>query len=178
MGISFILILGLIGVVSLICFSNPMFDVMRKSNNLVVLLKRKKFFHHYWLTGIFSFFMNAILFFLTILALYGIQFFSIPFIHLIVMFLAVGLSIFLWLLIKLSWQGEVRDQLKVGIIGSSFYFFLTVFFIYKYVTIEPLYPGDDTFMRAIGFMFGIIVTSVAFLTCFFLTGFARKEIIR
>jgi hypothetical protein len=64
---------------------------------------------------------------------------------------------------QLKLQGEARDRVKVGFIGSSFYIFLTVFFIVKYVTIKPKFPGDDTFIRSIGSMFGIIVTLV---TCF------------
>lgn len=178
MGIIFIFILGLLCVILLIVFSNSMLEVMRKNNNLVYFLKGKKVCHHYWFTGIFLFFMNAFLFLLTMLILYVIQFFSIPFMHFVIMLLAVVSSIFMWLLINLNWQGEARDRIKVGVIGSSFYFFLTVFFIFKYVAIEPMFPGDDTFMRAIGLMFGSIVTSVAFVTCFFLTGFARGKLNR
>jgi hypothetical protein len=122
--------------------------------------------------------MNALLFFFTMLLLYGIQFMFIPFLHVIVMVLAVAISLYLWQVINLSWQGEARHRLKVGAIGSSFYFFLTIFFIYQYITIEPMYPGEDPFMRAIGFMLAIFVTAVACLTCFYLTGFAKREVIR
>jgi hypothetical protein len=178
MGILVIMILGIFGVVLWSLLAHSKLGEMRKINQLANTLKSKKLFHHYWATGILSFFMNALLIFFTMLVLYGIQLLFIPFIHVIVMVLAVGLSLFFWQLINLTWQGKARDRLKVGMIGSSFYFFLTLFFIYKNVTIESMYPGDDPFMRAIGFMLGMMVTSIAFLTCFFITGFARRKVIR
>ena len=59
----------------------------------------------------------------------------------------------------------------MGTIGSSFYGVLSILFIYWLVTLEPSYPGEDTFMQAIGLMLGTIVTTVAFITCFIITGY-------
>jgi hypothetical protein len=178
MGIIFIFIFGLLGVLLLIVFSNSMLEVMRKNNHFVYFLRGKKVFQQYWLAGIILFFMNALLFLLIMIILYVIQSISIPFLHLVVMLLAVVSSMYLWLLVNLNWQGEARERVNVGFIGSSFYLLLTVFFIFKYVTIKPMFPGDDTFMKSIGFMFGIIVTSVAFVTCFSLTGLVRGKLKR
>lgn len=60
-------------------------------------------------------------------------------------------------------------------IGSSFYSILTLLFAYQLVTLEPLYPGDDPFMRALGLYIGIIVTVVAFLSSFIITGFTNRK---
>jgi hypothetical protein len=178
MGIIFIFIFGLLSVLILIVFSNSILEVLREKNHLEYFLRGKKVFQHYWLAGIILFLMNALVFFLTMIILYVIQSFSIPFMHLVVMLLAVASSIYFWLLVNLNWQGEAKDRIKVGVIGSSFYLFLTVFFIFKYVTIKPMFPGDDTFMKSIGFMFGIMITSVAFVTCFSLTGLVRGKLNR
>jgi hypothetical protein len=178
MGITVIILIGLVGVLVLTLFSNPLTEVISKNNKLIDSLRSNKLFHHYGATGVLMFLLNAFLFFFTMLVLYGLQWLAIPFLHIIVMFLAVGASLFVWLTINLAWQGEAKDRLKVGVIGSSFYFFLTAFFLYKYVTIEPMFPGDDPFMRAIGFLFAVIVALVAFVTCFFLTGFVRGKSFR
>lgn len=175
MGFSLILMIGLFSIVWLVVNPKPIIAIIGNNHNLILFLRRKKFLQKYWLTGIFLFFMNAVIFIFTILLLYYIQFLSIPFIHMLVMLLGVVLSIYLWILINLSWQGESRGRLKIGVIGSSFYLFLTAWFIFKLVTLEPLFPGDDTFMASIGFFFGIIVTSVAFITCFILSGFSRRK---
>lgn len=37
----------------------------------------------------------------------------------------------------------------------------------------PAYPGEDTFMSAMGFIFGIVVTTVAFVVCLMFTGFSH-----
>ncbi|MHC0039416.1 hypothetical protein [Pseudoneobacillus sp. C159] len=173
MGFSFILIFGLLGVIIFVLIRNGMNSVIGENNKLVSLLKKSKLVQHYWLAGIFIFLMNALLFFLTGGLLVVIQYLSIPFIHLLIMFLAVILSVFFWLLVNLSWQGEGSGRLKMGTIGSSFYFFLTIWFIYKYVTLEPKYPGEDTFMASIGLLFGLIVTTVACIACFIFTGIQK-----
>jgi hypothetical protein len=60
-------------------------------------------------------------------------------------------------------------------IGSSFYLLLGIFFLYKYMNLKPSYPGDDTFMAGIGLLFGIIVTLVAWITCFIFTALINKK---
>lgn len=173
---SFILLIGILGVLLAIFFKSPIMDMTGKDNKLVDKLKNAKWFQNHWLSGIFLFFMNAILFFSTVLVLFGLMFLLIPNIHLLVMLLAVIGSIFLWIFINKAWQGTKRNRLKMGIVGSSFYIFLTFMFVYWLVTLKPSYPGDDTFMAAIGLDIAIIVTIVAFITCLIITGFSKKGV--
>jgi hypothetical protein len=60
-------------------------------------------------------------------------------------------------------------------VGSSFYVISSFLFIYWLVTLKPSYPGEDTFMRAIGLVLGVIVTTVAFISCFVITGYSNKK---
>ncbi|MFE8699882.1 hypothetical protein ACFYKX_04515 [Cytobacillus sp. FJAT-54145] len=174
MGFSLIILVGLLGVLAIILFKNPIIQGLGTNNKLVNQLKHKAWIQNQWLCGAFLFFVNAVLFFSTGLILYGITFLSIPFIHLGVMIMAVILSVIFWSSVNLAWEGEKKKRLMMAGVGSSFYLILSAIFIYRLVTLEPSYPGEDTFMAAIGMMFGIIVTSVAFLTCFIMTGSKRK----
>ncbi|MFZ7943453.1 MULTISPECIES: hypothetical protein [Bacillaceae] len=170
------LLFGLIGVILVMFLKNPIISTFGDTNKLVKYLRSIKWFQNHWVSGIFLFFLNGFLFFSTCLVLYVFMHFMIPYIHLLVMFLAVIGSIFLWVLINNAWQGTRRNRLKMGVVGSSFYIFLTIIFIYMFVTLKPSYPGEDTFMRAFGILFAMIVTTVAFITCFVMTGFSKKKI--
>lgn len=173
---SLILLLGILGMLLVIVFKSPIIDIARENNKLVHKLKNSMWFQNHWLSGIFLFAMNAVLFFSTSLVFYVLMFFFIPFVHILVMFLAVIGSICLWIVINKAWQGTKRNRLKMGAVGSSFYIFLTLMFVYWLVTLKPSYPGEDTFMRAIGLFFAIIVTTVAFITCLVITGFSKKKV--
>lgn len=175
MGLSLIVLIGIMGVFFFILFRNPLMGMMGENNSMVNLLKNKKWFQNHWLSGSFLFLMNAVLFFLTGLILYGIMFLTIPFLHLLVMALAVVISIVLWMTMNQAWQGEKRDRIKLAAVGSSFYFLLTILFVYQFATLEPAFEGDDPFMRGIGLMFGMIVTTVAFVTCIIITGFSNRR---
>ncbi|WP_237658385.1 hypothetical protein [Ureibacillus xyleni] len=100
--------------------------------------------------------------------------FSIPFVHLFVMMLAVVVSIVFWMSVNKAWLNSNKNRIKMAAIGSSFYLLLTFLFLYLYVTIKPFYPGEDTFMRALGISLAMIVTFVAWICCFVITGFAAK----
>lgn len=176
MGFSLIILVGLLGVLAMILYKNPIIQGLGSNNKLVNQLKHKAWFQNQWLCGAFLFIVNAVLFFSTGLILYGITFLSIPFIHLGVMFMAVILSVIIWSFVNLAWGGENRERLIMAGVGSSFYLVLSGVFIFQLVTLEPKFPGEDTFMAAIGIMFGIIVTSVAFLTCFIMTGFSKRKV--
>ncbi|EKN66671.1 hypothetical protein BABA_14477 [Neobacillus bataviensis LMG 21833] len=173
---SSILLIGLIGVILVMFLKNPIISTLGDNNKVVRNLRSTKWFQNHWVTGIFLFFMNGVLFFSTCLILFVFMHFMIPYIHLLVMFLAVIGSIFLWMLINNAWQGTRRNRLKMGVVGSSFYIFLTIIFIYMFLSLKPSYPGEDTFMRAFGILFAIIVTTAAFITCFVITGFSRRKI--
>ncbi|MBM7693747.1 hypothetical protein JOC77_003191 [Peribacillus deserti] len=119
--------------------------------------------------------MNAVLFFSTGLVLYICMFFMIPYLHILVMFLAVILSVFLWMIVTKTWEGTTRNRLKMGAVGSSFFILLALFFLYWLMNLKPSYPGEDTFMEAIGLFFAIIVTAAAWITCFVITGISKKK---
>ncbi|ETI68268.1 hypothetical protein [Neobacillus vireti] len=172
---SLILLIGVLGVLFTIFFKGPIIDRFGKNNRLVSMLENTKWFQNHWIAGLFLLSMNAVLFVLTGSLLYLLMYLFIPFVHLLVMVFAVIGSIFLWIVINKAWQGTERNRLKVGAVGSSFYIFLTIFFSYWFATLKPSYPGEDTFMGAIGLIFAIIVTTVAFISCFVITGFSKKS---
>jgi uncharacterized membrane protein len=174
-GMSILLLIGILGVLSVIFLKNPLVNTIKTNNQLVLKLNHSTWFQNYWLAGIFLFLINAVLFSLTFLVLYALMFLVIPYIHLLVMFLAVIASVFFWLIMNKAWRGTKIDRFKMGFVGSSFYMILTIIFSYMLVTLEPAYPGEDTFMRFIGIVFAIIVAVVAFVTCLVMTGFTREN---
>ncbi|WP_246943736.1 hypothetical protein [Bacillus pinisoli] len=171
-----LLLISVIGILVFIIIRNPIIELLGKNNPMVTRLKRMMWFQNHWFSGIFIFLLNALLFGLTGLILFGITTrLMIPFIHIPIMFGAVILSIYFWSIVNQAWSGKKRDRLKMGTVGSSFYAVLACYFVYELVTLEPLFPGDDTFMAAIGLFFGIIVTTVAFATCLIMTGFRKQK---
>lgn len=172
---SLILFVGSLIMLVIIFFKNPILSQLGKGNPFVHLLKKTPWFQSHWRAGILLFFMNTALFSTTILALYIVGYFVIPYVHLIFMVLAVCTSIYLWVSVNKAWQGSKGDRLKLATIGSSFYMGLTVLFTFLYITLEPSYQGEDIFMQAMGLFLAIIVTTTAWITCFFITGFYQQN---
>lgn len=172
---TFILLIGLLGMFLVILFKRPIANLLGDGNPLVRRLKNAIWFQNHWKSGLFLFVMNAALFFTTCLVLYVFVYFFIPFVHFAVMFLAVTGSIILWLIINKAWEGTTKNRLKMGALGSSFYMIMAALFVCRLVRLKPSYPGDDPFMAAVGLMFAIIVVTVAFITCFVITGFAMRK---
>lgn len=172
------LFIGLLGVFFIIFNKSRIIEIIGDNNTLIHKLENAMWFQNHWLSGIFLFLMNAGLFLLTALFLYGLTYFFIPFVHFLVMFFAVIGSLFLWVIINKSWQGTKRNRLKMAAIGSSFYIILSLLFLYMLMTIKPFYPGEDTFMREIGLNMGLVVTTVAFISCFVFTGYSNKKDLR
>jgi hypothetical protein len=177
MSLILFLLIGLFGVFFIIFIKRPLIDMFGENSILVHKLKNTMWFQNHWLSGIFLFAMNAVLFFSTGFMLYVLTYFLIPFVHLLVMIFAVIGSIFLWIIINKAWQGTKKNRLKMGTIGSSFYIILSLMFIYWLVTLTPSYPGEDTFMSAIGLVLGVIVSIVAFIACFVITGYSNKKVV-
>ena len=151
--------------------------MMGDHNKFVHKLQNAVWFQNFRLAGLLLFLLNGALFLLTALILYLFTYLFIPFVHLFIMIFAVLASFYLWIIFNKAWQGSNRERLKVGAIGSSFYGILGLLFIYWLMTLKPLYPGDDSFMRAFGLYAGILVTTVAFFSSFIITGFTnRKEL--
>ncbi|KAA9016935.1 hypothetical protein [Niallia endozanthoxylica] len=174
---SLIILMGMIGMLLVLFFKRPLIDRVGKDNKLVYKLRDAKWFQNHWLSGIFLFGLNGVFFFLTVTFLYMLMYLFIPFIHLIVMFIAVIASIYVWILINKAWEGTRNNRLKMAAVGSSFYILLTFIFVFWLVNLKPSYPGEDTFMGAIGLVFAIIVTLSAFVTCFVITGFSKGKVI-
>lgn len=175
MSLILFLLIGLLGLFLIIFIKRPIIEIIGENNKLVHKLKNAMWFQNHWLSGIFLFVMNAVLFFSTGLMLYVLTYYLIPFIHLLVMIFAVIGSIFLWIIINKAWQSTNRNRLKMATVGSSFYIISSLLFIYWLVTLKPSYPGEDTFMRAIGLVLGVIVTTVAFISCFVITGYSNNK---
>ncbi|WP_391209563.1 hypothetical protein [Psychrobacillus sp. L4] len=170
-----ILLIGPLGVFLLLFIKRPLVEILGENNKLVFKLKNAIWFQNHWFSGIFLFIMNAVLFFSTVLMLYILAYFSIPFIHLLVMIFAVIGSILLWIIINKASLSTKKNRWKMATVGSSFYIILTLMFIYWLVTLKPSYPDEDTFMKAIGLVLGVIVTMVAFISCFVITGYPNKK---
>ena len=167
-------LIGFIFVVLILFFRKTLFHFVGEKNRLVRMLKSAKWFQHVWLAGLFVFLMNAILFGLTFFVLFILMRFDIPFLYLFVMMGAVVVSILFWMIVNRSWMDSKKSQLKMAVIGSSFYLLLTLTFLYIYVTIEPFYPGEDMFMRALGLSLAMMVTFVAWISCFVIVGLTTK----
>ncbi|TYR81481.1 hypothetical protein FZC66_06460 [Priestia megaterium] len=171
---SFVLLLGLIVIAVLIIFNNKLFGRVKYNNKIVQTLHTQQWFQNHWLSGLFLFGINVFLFGATALLLYLLTLIEIPFIHILIMMGAVVVSILVWVSISESWNGTRRNRLKMGFLGSSFYLFLSLLCMYRWITLKPSYPGEGPFMAALGFLFGFVVSSVAFITCFAFTAFSRK----
>lgn len=168
-----LLFLGSIGVLVVLMNKKTIVSKMNQKNILVRKFTDAKYFKNPWLAGIFLFVINGFLFMLAILMLYILTQFLIPFVHLFVMLLAVCGNIYVWLSINIAWQGTKSNRLKMGFIGSNFFTFMMSVFIYWFITLEPSYPGEDMIMEAVGLIIAITVTAVAFITSFYITGFAN-----
>ncbi|WP_141430533.1 hypothetical protein [Bacillus sp. 03113] len=170
-----ILFLGLIGIILFFLFQNKFICHVNNNRRAVQILKGVKWFQNYWLSGIFLFFMNAGLFSVVVGLIFVVGYFTIPFVHIIFMIAGVISSFYIWAIIRQAWVGMRVRRIKMALIGSSFYALLLLTFVYMYITLKPSYPGDDTFMAAIGLLFGMIVTAVAFVSCLVFVGLRKNE---
>jgi hypothetical protein len=165
-----ILVLGIVGAFILMKYAGPSDD-----NKLILYLRIAKWFENHWLAGLALFLINFVLFSLTVAFIYTLMYFLIPFLHIVIMLLAVIFSILLWKNFSFAWQGKKSNRLIMSLIGSSFYFILVIIFIYMLVTLKPSYEGDDTFMASVGLFMAITVSSVAFILCFYICYFRGEN---
>lgn len=120
MSLTLFLFIGFIGVFLVTFLKRPLINLLGEDNFLINRLKNAEWFQNYWLARLFLFIMNAILFFSTTVIIYLLSYFLIPYVHLLVMVLAVIGSIFLWIIINKTWQGTKRNRLKLAVIGMTF----------------------------------------------------------
>src|SRR5699024_6627470 len=148
---------------------------IRSDSFLVKKLSSATWFKSPWKSGLFLFVLNTVLFSVSLLLIIGVGYLQIPFIHLFVMAAAVLVSFYLWNIVYICWEGTSKCRLMQGFIGSVFYLILTINFIYMIVTMDPEMPEEDSFMGFIVFSMGGFVTLVAYIACFFTTGFTAKK---
>ncbi|WP_419883911.1 hypothetical protein ACN6MY_10735 [Peribacillus sp. B-H-3] len=175
MSFSLILLMGLMIVCMNTIFRNNLLLKNSFTDNAICLLSRQSWFQGPWLSGLFLFAVNALLFSSAVLLFYSLIFIQIPYFHIAVMGFAVYVSILAWFSIGKSFDGTRRNQLKMGLIGSSFYVLVSALIIYKECHLKPVYPGDDTFMAVIGLLAALIVSAVAFIVCLVFTAFSGKR---
>lgn len=170
-----ILLTGILLLAVSIGLGSSFIDKIRDKSALIQKLRNVSWFKSHWRTGFFLFFMNAVLFTFTGLFLYIVTLVHIPFIYLIGPVLGVIMSILLWIIIRKEWQGTKVDRLKMGLTGSGFYAMLALLFIFWLASIKPSFPGEDMMMHAMGLLMGSVVTIVAFVICFGITGFTQGD---
>jgi hypothetical protein len=170
------LFIGIAGITFLLILfkKNPALEGSAANQRMANTLRNAPWFQSQWKAGLFLFFSNALLFFAALLGLYFLLFLNIPYVHLLIMFLATAISIHLWMVMKLAWAGSKKGRIQMSLIGSSFYLFVFIIFLYQYFSVQPEFPGDDPFMRAIGFFFGMIVSATASVVCIMTIGFSSK----
>lgn len=171
---SLLLILGFLFVVLILLNKQTFVNLLDTQTFLVEKLSNLKWFQNEWLSGIFIFLVNAILFSLAVLIIFLSSMLNIPYIHIVIMFGATIVSIYFWIAVHRAGNKQRRERLIMGSVGSSFYLFLLLGFIYMIATLEQATPENDPFMAFIGLVFASFVSFVAMITCFRLTGLSRR----
>lgn len=150
---------GMVLVLVMIVFSRTLWV----PSGMVERLSKKKWFQNHWLSGGYLFGINALYFGATMFLLY------------LLMFLATIVSILTWSAVSAAWTGSFKNRLKMALTGSSFYLIVAFIMVIEWLSVKPLYPHEDTFMRALGWMLGFFVSAVAFSICFIFTAFLGKR---
>lgn len=172
---SFLLILGFLFVILILLNKQSIVNWVDTDSSLVKKLSSLKWFQNEWLSGILIFLVNAFLFSLAVLIIFVSSMLNIPYVHIVIMFVATIVSIYFWIAVHHAENKQRKGRLIMGSVGSSFYLFLLLGFLYMIATLEPSTPGNDTFMAFIGLVFASFVSFVAMFTCFSITGFTRKR---
>lgn len=172
-----ILFVGITAMIIVMLLKNNIINACKIKESHLQWLQKRYTSTKPWKAGGLLFLINALLFSGVIGMLFALMYFPIPipFLHLFLMVGGVMASIYVWAAFNRAWEGTKQGRFITGITGSSFYLGITVFFIYRYATLEPAFEGDDLFMAAFGLMIAFTVTTVAFITCFIFTAFSAKK---
>ncbi len=111
---------------------------------------------NYWYAGAALFAANVALFTVAFVIL-----FFLPYGATLGLVLCIPLSLVTWMVFSETWDGSLRDKVKMACIGSSFFLFFIGWMIWYSMNLKPAYPGDDLFMAWIGLVIGMIVTAGA-----------------
>ncbi|WP_261132136.1 hypothetical protein [Bacillus sp. Marseille-Q3570] len=175
MSMTFLLLTGLIIIYLVIINRSNLYQAVPSQFKIIETVSKKQWFKNPWWSGLLLFLINAVYFGLTGLVLFLLLNLMIPYLHLIIMLTAIIISILTWMAISQAWEGKRSDRLIMSLVGSSFYGALAFYFLWGFLHVEPTYPGEDSFMRAIGWMMGLIVAGTAFITCFSFTTFSKRK---
>lgn len=169
-----LLIICMIGLLSMYVL-NKRFSQMnsRLANNL----RHQSWFNKPLFVGGLLFITNAGLFFATWGVLFFLTKLMIPYVHLLVMLTAVLASFYSWTVFRESWHGTRGGQVLMGVIGSTFYGLFTCYFFYLFISVPETMPDNDPFMVAIGYIFGILVTGVAWGMCLQMTALKKTNVL-
>jgi len=169
------LVIAITAILAFLLYKGKILDWIGEHNKLVQTLKQKKFFQSYLLGGVILFFINGLLFVVFSLLIFLVgAFIRIPFLHIFFMIVAGLVAFYTWGVIYHVWEGTAKERLKMGLIGSSFFGILAIQFIYSLLTFKPSSEVGDLVMATVGLWFGIIVTLLAFISCFIYTALENK----
>ena len=164
-----ILLLGVVYVIIMLLIKNSILANINTKSNLSLKFQSTEWFQNPLYSGGFIFFMNAIYFSIALLLIFLSNMAGLHFLYFLIVFAVMFLSIWLWCLINVSWKGSISDRIKMASIGSSFYLFVGLFFLYKFMNLKFSPPSNG-----FGLLLGIIVSLIAFITCFLFTGLEKK----
>lgn len=174
MAVTIFMLMGPFGVLLILFNKWPIIGMLDENNKLVNALKNAKWFQNTWWAGLLLFGMNAILFLSTGFLLFYVV--TQTFFQVLVMTFAILGSFFVWSIIHKAWQSTKKSHLKMGGIGSSFYVLLSLVFMYWSWAVEPSSPDGDSFMYVLGLMIGVLIATVAGVSCFIFTGLSKKKV--
>lgn len=170
MGLTGIWGIGILLVMIVLIRKNTLMRRIDGGHWAVRKMMEQNWIHNQWVSGLFLFVLNMVIFGAFIFLFFVSGWLMIPYIHLVIMLGATILSIYLWMAVRVSCRFEKRKQVITGFIGSGFYLMLFIVLFYQFWTLDPGTPEQDTFMAAIGLMFGMVASAVAWLVCFLITG--------
>lgn len=172
---SILLVLGSLLIVIFLLNKQAFIQTTSTDTLFVQKLSHARWFQNEWYSGIFLFFLNAIMFSVAVSLILLSGMLTIPYLHLVIMLTATIASIYLWIAVHNAEEKGKRERLIMSAIGSSFYLFLLLVFVYMIANLGPGTPENDTFMAFIGLLFASFVSFVAFVTCFCITGLSKKH---
>lgn len=150
------LYLSLLGIIFAILFS-------RITMQFMINITPKKIKKNNNMLSVSLLVFNIMIVFITFLLSY-----FIPKSIIYMAFISPFLSVYFWLVIKYSIKGTVKHQIKVSLLGQSFFLLLVIIFII--LLINPIiiteHSNQDNFMIALGFLTGLLGSFFALLIGF------------
>ncbi|GKV66188.1 MULTISPECIES: hypothetical protein [Sporosarcina] len=171
---SIILLAGFLILMLLLLFKSLLLRLVPDDNLMTRSLSKVVWFQHAGWSGLFLFLLNALLFGIAGLSLYGTTYLSVPFLHLVIMLLAVIASLYCWISIGHADIKDRKGRLFMAVLGSSFYFLLCSGCVYRMLTLSADSPEQDQFMAFIGLLMISIVTLTAWIACLIITAGNRR----